>query len=187
MIYDWSPTIGDPSFLGWFTVVAYFLASLLCVHASRKDVDGRRFWAILGFALAALGVNKQLDLQSLLTAVARGLANSEGWYDRRREFQTLFVFAISFLALGGAVAAFVLLRNRSRHVRIAAVGFVLLSAFICIRAASFHHVDRMLNSGFLGARFNWIFEIGGISLIALSAFCAAQAAPSDGRSAPDSP
>lgn len=174
MIYGWSPGIGDPSFLGWFTVIAYFLASLLCVLAMRKDADAKRFWAFLGIALVALGLNKQLDLQSFLTALARHLANSEGWYDRRRELQKLFVITISLLALFGAVTTVVLLRKSSGQIRAAAAGFVLLGAFICVRAASFHHVDRILNSGILGARFNWIIELGGISLIAVSAFGAAR-------------
>ena len=133
-----------------------------------------RFWTILAFALAVLGLNKQLDLQSFLTAFARGLANSEGWYDRRREFQKLFVVTISLFALFGAATTLVLLRKSSWQIRAAAAGFVLLGAFICVRAASFHHVDRILNSGILGARFNWIIELGGISLVAVSAFGAAR-------------
>jgi len=174
MIFGWSPGIGDPSFLGWFTVIAYFLASLLCVMASRRDVDAKRFWSILGIALAILGVNKQLDIQSLFTVVARELANSEGWYDRRREFQKLFVFAIAFFSFFAAVSAVILLRNKSRHIRMAAAGFVLLGAFVCIRAASFHHVDSLLNAGILGARFNWIIELGGISFVGVNAFGAIQ-------------
>jgi len=174
MIYGWSPGIGDPSLLGWFTVIAYLMASFFCVLASRRDVNAWRFWTILAFALAVLGLNKQLDLQSFLTAFARGLANSEGWYDRRREFQKLFVVTISLFALFGAATTLVLLRKSSWQIRAAAAGFVLLGAFICVRAASFHHVDRILNSGILGARFNWIIELGGISLVAVSAFGAAR-------------
>ncbi len=177
MIYGWSPGIGDPSFLGWFTVFAYFLTALLCFFASRIDVLAMRFWGGLGVALALLGLNKQLDLQSLLTAVARELAYSEGWYDRRREFQELFVFVIAVLALAGSLAAAIKFKNKSPHVRAAAAGFTILGAFICIRAASFHHVDRFLNSGVLGARFNWIIELAGIFLIALNALGARNSPP----------
>ncbi len=186
MIYGWSPGIGDPSLLGWFTVVAYFMASFFCVLASRRDVNAKRFWTILAIALAVLGLNKQLDLQSFLTALARGLANSEGWYGRRRELQKLFVITISLLALFGAVTTVVLLRKSSGQISAAAAGFVLLGAFICIRAASFHHVDRILNSGVLGARFNWIIELGGISLIAASAFGAGRTARRNPSSVRDS-
>ena len=33
----WRPGIGDPTFMGWLTVVAYFTASLLCCMAGRSD------------------------------------------------------------------------------------------------------------------------------------------------------
>ena len=184
MIYGWSPGIGDPSFLGWFTVFGYFLAAILCFQASTRDAGARRFWRNLGFALVLLGLNKQLDLQSLVTAIGREFANVEGWYERRRELQRLFVFVVGLTAITGAIAALVVFRNRSRQIRTAAAGFVLLGAFICIRAASFHHVDSFLNAGFFGARFNWIIEIGGITLIALNAYGAKSAAAFSSRDGP---
>ena len=36
-IYDWEPGIGDPTFIGWFTVFAYLIAAVLCgVNAARR-------------------------------------------------------------------------------------------------------------------------------------------------------
>lgn len=169
MIYGWSPGIGDPTFLGWFTVVLYFVAALACVFASRKEIEAGRLWCFLALALALLGLNKQLDLQSLLTAFGRELANSEGWYDRRRDVQKAFVAVVGVIGLLGAIVTSVKLGKASRQIRWAFAGFLLLGAFVCIRAASFHHVDRFLNSGIFGARFNWIFELGGIAIIALNA------------------
>ena len=32
----WVPGIGDPSLMGWLTVVAYFVTAFLCYRASRK-------------------------------------------------------------------------------------------------------------------------------------------------------
>ena len=75
----WEPGIGDPSLVGWITVAAYFSAALLCYRAHQRAsghdpyaaVDNKVAWVWMGLALAlgALGVNKQLDLQSLLTQV----------------------------------------------------------------------------------------------------------------------
>lgn len=169
MIHEWTPQIGDPSFLGWFTVVCYFAACLLCLRAADKDVSAKNLWRMLGLALALLGINKQIDLQSLLTQIGRDLAHSEHWYDQRREFQKVFVVVIAFGSVLGAIAMTLLFRNRSRAFRMASIGFVLLAAFICIRAASFHHVDGFLKASFLGARFNWIIELGGIALIGFAA------------------
>ena len=75
----WRPGIGDPTFLGWVTVAAYFAAALACGRAWRLDRRARlagdrssspTFWLILSLLLAFLGINKQLDLQSLLTHLA---------------------------------------------------------------------------------------------------------------------
>lgn len=177
MIYGWSPEIGDPSLLGWLTVIAYFLASALCLRAARGEPDSASAWRAIAVALAVLGVNKQLDLQSLITVVGRELARTEGWYDRRRQVQYLFVLVIGVLALGLSTAILVRLRGRSRQIQAASAGFALLAAFVCIRAASFHHVDRFLKSAMLGVRFNWILELAGIGIIALAALGASKRAP----------
>lgn len=169
MIYGWSPRIGDPSFLGWLTVFGYFLASFLCARAAQGDVGSANLWRVLALALAVLGINKQLDLQSLLTAIGRELARTGGWYDQRRQIQRLFVLAIGLLAILLSAVTAMLLKGRSGHIRAASAGFVLLAAFVCVRAASFHHVDRFLKSAIFGARFNWILEFGGIAIIALAA------------------
>lgn len=182
MIYGWSPGIGDPSLLGWLTVLGYFLASFLCIRAARQDTSATNLWRILAFALALLGVNKQLDLQSLLTVVGRELARAGGWFDQRREIQRLFVLMIGLAAIVLSVVVPVTLIGRSRYIRAACVGFVLLAAFISIRAASFHHVDRFLKSAILGARFNWIFELGGIAMIAFAAMGAGRGVTSEHQS-----
>ena len=45
----------------------------------------------------------------------------------------------------------------------------MIGIFILIRAASFHHVDRMLGEQVMCLKMNWILELGGISLILLGA------------------
>ena len=169
MILGWTPRIGDPSVLGWFTVASYFLAGILCLRAADHDANAKNLWYALGLGLVFLGVNKQLDLQTLLTQVGREFARSGHWYDRRRDVQRLFVGVIALTLALSAVTIVLVFRSRSLQFRMASIGFVFLAAFVCIRAASFHHVDRFLKLYFLGARFNWIFELGGISLIGLAA------------------
>ena len=169
MIYGWTPQIGDPSVLGWFTVASYFSASLLCFRAAGYDTSAKNLWRAVGFALVVLGINKQLDLQTLLTQVGRELARSGHWYEQRRILQRIFISVIAFTSILGAIAIILMFKNRSREFRMASIGLVLLAAFVCIRAASFHHVDSFLKLSFLGARFNWIIELGGIALIGFAA------------------
>ena len=85
----WRPGIGDPTAVGWATVVFY---------------------------LVALGLNKQLDLQSLLTAVGRDIAVAQGWYAQRKGVQLVFVAVVALVGMGaiGLIAATLARRDVGR-------------------------------------------------------------------------
>ncbi|MCG8557647.1 MAG: hypothetical protein MJD61_20515 [Proteobacteria bacterium] len=171
----WEPGIGDPSFVGWFTVFAYFAAAALCwrrrapMEASRPQrVAG--LWLGLCMLLLLLGVNKQLDLQTWFTVSARHVVTELGWYDQRRTLQAVL---ISVVGLGGLGCVAVLLwfaRGQLRQLRLPLAGSALLISFVVIRAASFHHVDEMLGVRVADLRTNRILELGGIGLIAAGAW-----------------
>lgn len=174
----WHPGIGDPTVLGWLTVVGYAAAAILAAIAWRRsraraqalaaarpaDASEERHLAVLfALVLAAmvfLGINKQLDLQTYFTEVMRDLAHRQGWYESRRRYQALFVLTI---AIAGAAATSVLaygLRRSIRRVRLVVAGLGTIATFVVIRAASFHHIDALLVSGPLPL--NWLLELGGI-------------------------
>ena len=172
-IYDWEPGIGDPTFIGWFTVVAYFLAAVLCsvnaLRARRSDARAYLFWAAFAVFMVVLAINKQLDLQSLFTAVLKQFAKSTGWYEDRRIFQGLFIAVIAFFGLAFAALAWIwTTRTLPRH-RLALLGGIFLVSFIVIRAASFHHVDQILGKELAFFRINHVLELGGIAGVALGA------------------
>lgn len=177
-IGDWTPGIGDPSFGGWLTVLLYFFAAWRCrttaralAHLSepRGNRLERRCWLGLATVLAALGVNKQLDLQSALTELGRVVAREQGWYDYRSEVQRVFVASVAVVALLAMVAVASSMRRMPFATKVAAAGLCLLSAFVVIRAASFHHFDVFIGARWLGVRTNWVLEIGGIALILAAA------------------
>ena len=162
--------INDPTGLAWF-VVASYLAGAAVAFLAGRSTDGRdaRFWYAAAILLALLGVNKELDLQSLLTESARALARETGWYEQRRQFQALFLVA---LAIGGLAAAALLagwLRRSPRAVKVAAAGIVILLTFVFMRAASFHHLDDWVTVKIGLMRSGWWLELAGIAVIALSA------------------
>ncbi|MCB9898640.1 MAG: hypothetical protein H6825_11610 [Planctomycetes bacterium] len=171
----WTPGIGDPTVIGWVTVVAYLVAGVLALGARTRARDAGlarllRFWTVLTALLFALGVNKQLDLQSLFTQVGRDLAKAQGWYDERGTVQVDFILglvAVVGLALLGTLW---FLRRALARVRLAFAGTVFLCTFIVVRAASFHHMDVLLQWEFLHVRMNWVLELGGIALVALGAW-----------------
>jgi hypothetical protein len=169
----WHPTIGDPTFMGWLTVVAYFAGAFLtfmtAYHARVYDRRAFLFWWISGVLLTLLGINKQLDLQSLFTEIGRQVAKEQGWYGQRREFQFGFVEVFTAIALGSFAVLAIKMRTLFRRFALAFTGIFFLVSFIIIRAASFHHVDKVLGTWFLGAKINWILELGGILIIIIAA------------------
>ena len=62
------------------------------------DAREMRAWRSIAIAFLALGVNKQLDLQTALTEVGRVLANSQGWYAQRQSVQVVRSLAWSPLS-----------------------------------------------------------------------------------------
>ncbi|MEQ9549391.1 MAG: hypothetical protein RIM23_07210 [Coleofasciculus sp. G3-WIS-01] len=173
----WQPGIGDPTFMGWFTVVVYFITALLCLICAlphrlvllQRVNRNLWLWGFFALILVLLGINKQLDLQSWLTTVGKELAISQGWYQQRRMVQVQFIGGI-------VIAALILLSVIGRAVyaerltyRLALLGLMFLSCFIVIRASSFHHIDALLGWQLVGLRMNWILELGGIACIAIAA------------------
>jgi hypothetical protein len=166
----WRPEIGDPSIMGWITVAAYFVTSIVAVTVAfgKKAVSNFRFWIFLAVLLALLGINKQLDLQSLFTDIGRVFAKNNGWYDNRREVQAVFVTMVFTVTLIGTLLAVWIVRKNFKHILLPLTGFLLLVGFIGIRAISFHHVDALLKTTIENIRMNWIFELGGIGIILAS-------------------
>jgi hypothetical protein len=96
--FNWTPGIGDPTFVGWLTVVLYFATSISCWKLRYKiEPDGRRrsnedlAWRFIAILFLALGINKQLDLQTAFTEAGRVVAHLQGWYEQRRSIQLDFI------------------------------------------------------------------------------------------------
>lgn len=172
----WAPGIGDPTFTGWLTVVCYFAAAYQCYRAWQKarslGPNAYRLsyaWLVLLAGMVLLGINKQLDLQSLLTVIARQNAKDYGWYENRRTFQAALIGVLILGGLAGGAWIAWYMRKHLKHFGWAAAGAVFLAVFVVVRAASFHNVDLLLKEEALGIRFNAIMELSGIACIALNA------------------
>lgn len=162
--------VHDPGPLAWFVVAGYLIAACLAFRAASATCGRERgFWVATGIAMILLGINKQLDLQSDLTDIGRAAAHSEGWYGWRRDVQGLFLL---LMALGTAAIATFLwrwLRDSSHSAKVAALGLVILLAFIFVRAASFHHIDYWVTIPIDGMRSGWWLELLGIAVISWAA------------------
>ena len=91
-IGDWSPGIGDPTVAGWLTVALYAFAAWACLTVLRRErmaklplvANEGLVWRLMMVFMIALGINKQLDLQSAFTELGRIMAHKQGWYGNRR-------------------------------------------------------------------------------------------------------
>ena len=176
----WYPTIGDPTFMGWFTVFAYLFTAFLCLicaiqiqqSRAKKKSSGHHhfFWWFLAIILFFLGINKQLDLQSWFTIVGKQIAHAQGWYENRRSVQLFFIAGISAIFILFLTIVSTTIKLNKYNYWLAMIGLAFLSCFVVIRAASFHHIDRLIGFQLLGFRLNWLFELGGIGAICYSAY-----------------
>ena len=156
--------------MGWATVAAYVVATLLAVLTIFRQPGRQRiFWFCLAALLLLLAINKQLDLQSALTAAGRCMAQAQGWYEQRQTVQLTFIIVIAAICLTLGLTLAWIMRKELAHIWVALIGLALLLAFVAIRAAGFHHFDRFIGYEIGGLRMNWVLELGGIAIITINA------------------
>jgi hypothetical protein len=170
--FNWSPGIGDPTIGGWITVILYLLAAISCWKTAFELAtvntgvsQERRAWRAISALFLALGINKQLDLQTALTEAGRMLAHSEGWYNQRHVVQLAFIVLVAIICVVAALMLLIWARNAPAPTWLVLIGTAFVLGFVLMRAASFHHMDRFIGERILGFRWNWILEMGGISLV----------------------
>jgi hypothetical protein len=166
--------------MGWVTVGFYCIASVLAALVLyRQSGRQRMFWLVLSVLLLALAINKQLDLQSALTAAGRCLAKAQGWYAERRSVQLEFISAIIGMSVLAGLALSWVMRRELNRIWLALFGLAFLLVFIAIRAVGFHHFDQFIGYKLGDVRMNWVIEVGGIVMIAVNALYLLLRGPSD--------
>jgi len=172
------PATGDHGAAAWVIAGGYAAAALLCARRLsivfalgrvRERTRALALWCLLAVGLAALAVNKQLDLHTALTRFGRIIASEQGWYAERRIIQAAFVAALAGVLAVAAVGIATRLPRASRRARLALLGAAFLAGFVVMRAASLHHVDAMLNVSLGGPRLSLVLELGGALCIGLAA------------------
>ena len=169
--------VRDPTAEGWLVACAFGVAATLCLIAWRRERraanDPKHFpllWLVLGSALLLLTINKQLDLHNVITAAGRHVVCAAGFWEARRLFQASFVVGLGVAAV---CAAGLLIRTRGPlliRLPFACCGIVMLSAFVVLRAASFHHLtDPWPALSSAGYRMRPLLELGGAFFIAVDA------------------
>lgn len=175
----WQLGIGDPHITGWAVAVAYAVAAATAVMVLRRSpfdpLHSKQLgvlWGLIAALMTALALNKQLDLQSLMTALGRCLAQEQGWYENRRLVQRDFIFGLMAVAAMISVAMFWVLRGIVRQNLLVLFGLAALVGFILIRAGHLLHVfvPDQIFADLLVHRFTSMLEIACPVLIIIAAW-----------------
>jgi hypothetical protein len=174
MTDQWSASIAQADLADWLTVTGYLLCALLscraACHAGRGKLRREKiFWRTTSFLLLFLAGNELLDLQTLLTSLGRAHAKTQGWYEKRRIVQAVFILALCIAAALAGLVAMWIARRSDIGVRLALAGLVLIGLFVLLRAASFHHLDQLLSGGSIVLSLGVAQEIAGILVVAIGA------------------
>jgi hypothetical protein len=145
---DWHLGVGDPTVLAWIVTAGYIFCALFSVRAALASTGkagptphpAKPWWSLAAVA-AVLGVNKQLDLQTLLIELARGATRTAGLYEVRRGVQKVFVVLIIAVV---AVVAWRWVRVQrvflARH-RTLVAGVALIGLYTLLRMAAINHIE----------------------------------------------
>ncbi len=190
----WEFGIGDPTVLGWAITAAYAVGVWFTLRAGACAIAWRgkkpagvsapiseglvRFWLFACVVLVILGINKQLDLQRLLTETARAIAKNGGWYRDRKPVQYAVLAASALAALGISFWIGWTLRKFARQIWPVVAGLLILAAYVVMRGTSHHDVDALMVSG--PVRLKDTMELLGIACIMWSAWSFAASAKSVG-------
>ncbi len=143
--------MGDFTVLGWTTTLLYAVACYLsyralnyyraCPKSETFNVLQRRGWAIVFGYMLVLGLNKQLDLQSLLAKGGTYLVLAFKVYQYNRTVEVaIFATAalLTFLSAGLALSTFL---GGSRFLRMSLIGLGFVAAYVLFRAALFQRIS----------------------------------------------
>jgi len=167
--FTWRPGIGDPTIGGWVTVVLYFFAVWSTWKTAHSAVSSeRQLWRAISILFIGLGINKQLDLQTAVTELGRMVAFDQGWYGERRTVQLWFVVGVALTCVSIAILLLIRARKSPIPTWLALIGTANVLAFVLIRAASFHHIDRFIGNRILGLKWNWVLEMSGIAIVIIA-------------------
>ena len=146
---EWLSRSGDTTFWSWVITLLYAIAMVVAIYyvvkiKGKESSDKRFLWICISIFLVGMGINKQLDLQILLTMAGSFIAEHQGWYEYRRLIQK--IFTIGFLICLSAAGGVILFRIRRiiRQSIMELSGVAILVFFAVIRAGSINHLNKAI-------------------------------------------
>jgi hypothetical protein len=172
----WRPGFNDPDPLGLVTFAAYGVATVLCIRAAlRRDESppvqqSKRAWLLFGLVLGFVGLNEQLDLQTLLIQWGRQTAEIHGWYEKRRMVQHAFMVTFSAAVVAGALLVGRQFWTFVKTQWLAVAGAMAVIGYVLVRDASFNHIDDRQGSWWNLKDSLRVGELAGVTAIGIAAW-----------------
>lgn len=174
---DWKLSVTNLNLVEWLTICSYFLSAYLCTQAknnwpsynSKIDQRVTTFWKCVSVILVVLALSEILDIQKLITHIARQFSKASGWYDRRGEYQQKIILLVITITFSAFIYFSILFRKIIRQKLPALVGIAFLCGYIAVRLVSFHDVDSLLNMKVIGVELNGLIELASVFCIGSSA------------------
>jgi hypothetical protein len=146
---EWLSRSGDTTFWSWVITFLYAITMGFAVYyvvkiKGKESGDKRFLWICISLFLIGMGINKQLDLQIVLTMAGSFIAEHQGWYEQRRLIQKIFTigFLIGISAAGGVILFRI--RRIIRQSIVELAGVAILVFFAVIRAGSINHLNKAI-------------------------------------------
>jgi len=117
-----------------------------------------------------LGINKQLDFQTVIRNLGRKLALAEGWYAYRRLVQLVFFLTFILALIASCALYYRMLMRFIQQYRLSAVGCSLVALYVLIRIASFEHADHIIGFNMQSWPGLAAIEVSGLLLITWERF-----------------
>jgi len=133
--------VGDDSVAGWLTTGLYFvLFAMACIRFKRHGDDRNeyRLWLFLLILFLALGINKQLDIQTDMIAFFKEHFIRSGFLKYKTAFTISLVFSGVMFLIFSAWVFKRIVPGVMRRYRFIGVGLVLLFAFLFARILTFN-------------------------------------------------
>jgi hypothetical protein len=164
----WREHRGDDSLAGWVLTFGYLLCALLflCLkNASFTDFKEKLFWVSLFGIIVLFGINKQLDLQLLITDIARTVAKEYQVYEQRKPFQIRVIALFASLALGLFGLVSVLVWRSHKTLLLALAGVAVIFGYFVLRLVSYHAIEEIMKQRYVFFSLYDVFELAGVALV----------------------
>lgn len=171
-VYRWRLGIGDPTIEGWLICTLYFIGFILSfkksINVKVNSTVSHKTWTFISLTLLFLSLNKQLDLQTLISDTGRAIAINLELMEQRHIFKRVFILVVALCGIIFLIKYKENVVSFNKNYHLAFVGMTTLITFVFLRAISFHIFSDTFNNMLENIYFFKALELTSILILLLS-------------------